>query len=95
MELKNFITKTLIDIRKGLNEANSAIDDNPYSLNSGSGAISPSIKFDIAVTVSDGTEGEGAGKINVFAANLGAKANFKLSHETVSRIQFEIEPGHD
>ena len=97
MELREFITATLVEIQSGVQDAiNVAVRDGMK------GAINPSfdprkdkdliekVQFDIAVTVGEKKTGSAEGGIKVVGINFGGSAGG--SHETshVSRIQFSI-----
>jgi hypothetical protein len=97
MELREFITATLVEIQSGVQDAIN------YAVEHGmKGAINPSfdprkdkglvekVQFDIAVTVGEKKTGSAEGGIKVVGINLGGTTGG--SHETshVSRIQFSI-----
>ena len=104
MELQEFIKQSLVQIVKGVNEAqNEAIDVgariNPVGkLLSGGGEthfvqteLNPqSIQFDVAISVSE--EKTAGGKISVLAniLNLGAEAKMENLSSLVHRIKFEV-----
>ncbi len=87
MELKEFIQKTLIDIRNGLRGANEEIAKLEggklgvdqaalFQLESHGGQGGKSyINFDIAVTVSREKQKTGGGSIKVAVLNVGGEAN--------------------
>lgn len=98
MELEEFITTTLLSIKKGINVANIKIaEDNgkelgvdetiQYEIDS----ESKGIKFDIAVTVSSETTGNGGGGIKVAVVNIGASVTSASAQEHISRISFEVD----
>lgn len=96
MDIKEFISKALIEIRRGVDDANKELrsEAKPYRLNCRPTKPAP-INFDLAVTVTDNIGGEGKGGINIYAAKIDGKADFKLEQQEISRIQFSIEPGQD
>lgn len=99
MELDNFITTTLLSIKKGIRDANIKICENDgkklgiddtiqYEIDRGSKGI----KFDIAVTVNKEDASEGGGKIRVAVIDIGGNTNISTKEEKVSRISFEVNP---
>ncbi len=97
MELEEFITTTLLSIKKGIQEANICIskqkgktlgidDDIQYEIH----RESKGIKFDIAVTVSNEKEAEGGGKIKVAVLDIGGGKTTTSKEEHISRISFEV-----
>jgi hypothetical protein len=98
IELSEFIRNALIQIAKGVREANEELK-NPeqqqwevFSLrhNKGDSSKIPGIKFDVAVTVASGQKD----KAGFFVAlvNIGGGANTEKTKEgeLVHRIQFEV-----
>lgn len=57
---------------------------------SGNGKLVQSVKFDVAVTATEGTGTKGGIGIFMGAVNLGSQGESKASQATVSRIQFEV-----
>lgn len=94
MELRTFISKTLVDIAKGIEEANNQLGEHrsfsmePFKRESERGYIT----FDVAVSIIEKSGKEGGAGIQVFAAQLGGKANSAVSQEVVSRLKFSIMP---
>ncbi len=88
MELKEFITKTLVDIFESVNETNDKIGSGKkFQLRTGD-----DILFDIAITVTEGTNKEKEGGIKVYALKLGMEKSNSNFNENVSRIKFKIKP---
>jgi len=100
MELKDFISQTLVEIQAGVHDAIQKTIANKTA-----GAINPSwapdnlplpgelrqlVKFDIAVTVSDKLAGEAGGGIKVIGLKLGGDVTDSTETNKVSRIQFSI-----
>lgn len=91
MELKEFITETIVQITDGLRDGHNYVVQNGY----GSG-ISDShyrdVTFDIALST---VEEESTGKKgNISVANIlnaGAQEALKSNSSNISRIQFKIE----
>lgn len=106
MELEEFITKSLLDIRNGVRAANEEIAKieggilgkdktahfqmGPYS--DGSGQVT----FDVAVTAESSGGGEAKAGIHVLGLGLGfaSKIGFHSKNERVSRITFHVKPGY-
>tara|TARA_A200000159_G_C7324943_1_gene340501 strand:+ start:252 stop:629 length:378 start_codon:yes stop_codon:yes gene_type:complete len=101
MELKDFISKTLIEIYSGVNDAIREIDTNNLG-----GAINPMdtshiqkvdlkdyaspLKFDIAVTTSDKDAGDFKGGIKVWSVEIGGSSASEKSNSEVTRVQFSV-----
>lgn len=104
MELKDFIKKTLVDIKEGIHEANiELVEKQGKKLGVDASALfgieannrektHGYISFDIAVTVAEETKKGGGGKIKVAVADLGGEAEKTASQENVSRIKFYVIP---
>ncbi len=97
MELEDFITTTLLSIKKGIRNANIKIAENDgkklgvdetiqYEID----AESKGIKFDVAVTVSGAKATEGGGKIRVAVVDIGGGKSSSSKEEHASRISFEV-----
>jgi hypothetical protein len=100
MELREFITETLLSITEGVGEA---IRRRLADV-SGVAVISPvfdgevdwkdlvqPVEFDVAVTEADKTEGRGKGGIKVLAvAEIGGEGTKSWERSTVSRIKFSV-----
>jgi hypothetical protein len=97
MELNEFITNTLLSIRKGLENANkediSSGKTIKYMIEPTAWAKERNvnvIKFDVAVVISEGKNKEGSAKINVFSVKAGGGISSSAINETTSRIQFNV-----
>ncbi len=102
MDLENFISETLVQISKGVLDANRRVstsegkkstgaDESLYSLSPGQDqGGGKGVHFDVAVTTQTSDEGQGGAKMKlaVFEANLGGK--LKSSEQAVSRVQFSV-----
>lgn len=98
IELSEFIRNALIQIAKGVKEANEELknsEKNQFEVfnlrcNKGDSSKIPGIKFDVAVTAASGQKD----KAGFFVAlvNIGGGANTEKSKEgeVAHRIQFEI-----
>ena len=106
MELKDFVSQTLAQIIEGVKDAAAIAEPmgaqvNPY-INSPpaelerqgmlytEGNAAQVVKFDVAVTVTEGTGTKGA--IGVFAGvvSLGSAGQSQSENTSVSRIQFSV-----
>lgn len=98
IELKEFISNALVQIAKGVREANTELktsENNQYEVfnlrgNRGEAAKIPGIKFDVAVTV--GSDQKDKAGFFVALVNIGGGANTEKSKsdEVAHRIQFEV-----
>jgi hypothetical protein len=103
MELRQFVAESLLSIIGGVEDAQAA--DTTASVNpswesiganvgvypTNDGRIAFAVSFDVAVTVIEGGEKEGSGKITVATiANIGGKVTSTSKAETVTRLQFGI-----
>jgi hypothetical protein len=96
MELKNFISETLVEIQTGVQDAISqlvALDAkgavNPVFREVGRAHIQ-TVEFDIAVTVADKTAGAGKAGIQVIGLGVGGKVETQVETSHISRIRFSI-----
>lgn len=93
MKLDEFIKNVLVDINKGLNEAEKMTGKKYHIEISSNGKRG--VNFDIAITVIDSktesAEGSAkAGFIQVLGAGVGGKVENKEESSKVSRIQFTV-----
>lgn len=96
MELREFVRTSLVDIMRGIQDAQHEIYADPTA----KGAVNPAfgrlrdtmekVTFDVAVTAGSEASGEGKGGINVMAANLSGKVAGKLHDSSVSRLTFSV-----
>ena len=110
MDLKSFVSQTLIQIVEGVNEAHSAVKAKGASVNPsfagdvknlpksgfyhiGSGQLAQCVEFDVALTVSEGTDTKGG--IGVFSGviNLGSSGQSTNESVSVSRVKFTVPLG--
>lgn len=93
MELNEFITKVLVDIHKGVKNANDELENRPFEIepfnrDKATGFIS----FDIAVkTIEGGSKGVKGG-IEVLNIGIGGKSESSSLQENANRIKFYILP---
>lgn len=99
MNLKEFISETLTEIQAGVQDAIQKTKETQTN-----GAINPvwggsedisseyiqSVKFDIAVTISDKVTGGAEGGIKVVGMKVGANKEESSETSHISRIQFSI-----
>lgn len=102
MDLKEFVSQTLIQICEGVTTAKDAVQEaggviNPSlatipkeTLHVGSGIIAEVVEFDVAVTVSKGTGTKGGIGIFVAPLALGSQGESKAATESISRIKFKV-----
>jgi hypothetical protein len=99
MELKEFVTETLVQIQEGIQ---SAID----KCQAGKlvGVINPVwgdpadigkdhiriVEFDVAVTVATKKAGKAGAKLRVVAVELGGDASKSVEQSTVSHVKFSV-----
>ena len=101
MELKEFITESLVQIQEGVQDA----INRRASLTDAAGVINPvwgtsgddisfrdmqKVEFDVAVTATDRTAGGGKAGLRIFSAEVGADASKSVENSTVSRIKFTV-----
>lgn len=99
MNLKTFISATLIEIQSGVQAAidhtvkhkvGGAINPSWGGTKDISASLVEKVQFDIAVTVSDKATGSAEGGINVVGINIGGSGSDSTETSNVSRIQFSI-----
>jgi hypothetical protein len=101
MELEEFITTTLLSIKRGIRAANVASAEDEGKILGEDATIqyqidkkekNGGINFDVAVTVSNGSKKQGGGKIRVAVLDVGGEKSSSSQEEHVSRISFSIDP---
>lgn len=106
MELKEFISNALIDITQGISDAQKKSGDSGAIINPhiniapselskhgliwAGGTPAHLIKFDLAVTVTEGSGTKGGIGILAGAISLGSSGQSNSESMVVSRIQFSI-----
>jgi hypothetical protein len=103
MELKDFISKSITEIIDGVTEAQSYAKSkgakvNPTDFNSSSGpkyylnngGMGQEIEFDVAVVVSETSEGKIGAGINVWGVGIGGHSTTGEESSTTSRIKFSV-----
>ncbi len=89
MDLETFIAETLRQIVKGVETAQQHSDCKKATINYTSGTTM--IDFDVAVTVSEGSNKQGKGNIGVASVfGIGGQANSTTANTSVSRIKFQL-----
>lgn len=96
MELRQFIRTSLVDIMRGVQDAQADIFNDPNA----KGAVNPAfgelkdtmtrVKFDVAVTVASESKGDVKAGINVYAVKIGGGGSTQTQDSTVSRLAFEV-----
>ncbi len=98
IELSEFIRNALIQIAKGVREANEELKDpekeqwEVFSLrpNKGDSSKVPGIKFDVAVTVASGQKDKAGFFVTLVSIGGGADTEKTKEGEVAHRIQFEV-----
>jgi hypothetical protein len=97
MDLKTFVSTTLVQIVEGVADAIRQVSERKIA-----GAINPmpedylrgqakDVQFDVAVTVTDTSEGSAGAGIKVASfIEIGGKGSKATTSEAVSRIQFSV-----
>lgn len=100
MELKDFITESLVQIQEGVQAAIDHRVETPKA----AGVINPvwdsalnisrqdiqNVEFDVAVTIADKTINNANGGIRVCAIQLGASHDQSVELSSVTRIKFSV-----
>jgi len=92
MELKEFIKKSLVEIRTGIYEANEELIVNldkeyrPFSI----GDMRNKIDFDVAITVENNESAKVEGGPKVAIAKLGSDVESSVKTNNLSRIKFSV-----
>lgn len=97
VELSDFIKKTLVDVAKGVRDANLAlketynVGDDYFSLQGMRGDKKvPGISFDIAINASKNQKDKAGFMVALATLGGGASTEKGLAGETAHRIQFEV-----
>jgi len=102
MELKEFVSKSIIAIIEGVVEAQSFAKDNGAKINpsnltaptvkyySDDGVLGQDIEFDVAVVVSETKEGKMNAGISVCGIGAGGHKSKETENSTTSRIKFSV-----
>src|SRR5438094_970973 len=95
MELKAFITDTLVQVAGGIADANRKLSPLPEKRThfriKALDDIPNVIDFDIAVTASEMESAKGGGQIKVWAVAAGGGKEKQSGSESISRIRFKVE----
>ena len=92
MELKEFIKKSLIEIRLGVREANEELvvrvdkEYKPFSM----GDMKSKLDFDVAITVENSESSKVEGGLRVAIVKLGSDIENNIKTNNLSRIKFSI-----
>ena len=96
MDLETFIAETLRQIVKGVKEAQHHEDCKGAVINPlgppghGSQVATEQIDFDVALTVSEGSEKQAKGSIGVAFFGIGGQGSSTTGSSSVSRIKFSV-----
>jgi hypothetical protein len=106
MDLKDFISQTLVQIAEGVNESGPRIQElggqvNPHLMSDhkemgrhgiiwGGGRAVHVVSFDVALTVNSGTGTKGGIGIFAGAVNLGSSGESRAENSSVSRVSFTV-----
>ncbi len=102
MDLQNFVKETLIQILKGVGEAQHATQPmiariNPSKLRVGRSFVDVSaadmvkqVEFDVAITVEEGKNKEGGGGLKISAFSIDGKKGSKTTNTSASRVKFVV-----
>ena len=110
MDLKSFVSQTLIEIVEGVNEARSLVKsmDTGANINPsfagdvpkltgayhiGHGDMAQCVEFDVALTVTEGTNTKGGIGVVSGVINLGSSGQSRNENVAVSRIKFIVPLG--
>ena len=106
MDLKDFISQTLVQIAEGVSDSSARIKElggrvNPHVTSEhkelsrhgmlwSSGSAGHVVSFDVALTVNTGTGTKGGIGIFAGAVNLGSSGESKAESSSVSRVSFTV-----
>lgn len=106
MDLKDFISQTLVQIAEGVSDSSVRINElggrvNPHVTSEhkelsrhgmlwSSGSAVHVVSFDVALTVNTGTGTKGGIGIFAGAVNLGSSGESKAESSSVSRVSFTV-----
>jgi len=85
MELKEFISQTLVEIVEGVQDAKDTAKHGTIMPQSRAGTAQQ-VHFDVAVTTTSSTTG--GGKVSVMG--IGGEIGGQSEHQAVSRIKFDV-----
>jgi len=98
MELREFVTETLVQIQEGVQDAiiRRQDTDNPQGIinpvfgQQASEAHCQKVEFDVAITVSDKSQGSAKAGLRVLSVELGAGGSKAAERSTVSHVRFTV-----
>ena len=89
MDLKTFLSDTLVSIVGGVSDANEKIGKQQFVIYNVERNV---IEFDVAVTVESTDTGKGGGEIKVWGiGQIGANGSTELKNSTISRVSFGVD----
>jgi hypothetical protein len=100
MDLKEFISESLVQIQEGVQDA----IHRRQAKKDSSGVINPvwgnaddisaehcqDVEFDVAVTVSDKMSGSAKGGLKIYVAEFGGEGSKSSERSTVNRLKFSV-----
>jgi len=98
MELREFVSATLVEIVRGVRDAQRAVkaEKIPSAINPGSRGregmlyARKEVEFDVAITATEGSESKSGIGVVVASVGIGAQRKSGASSESVSRIKFAV-----
>ena len=98
MNLHQFVKETLVQIVKGIEDANQSLDpDKPkpdqaflLAYSGGEPQRSPHTEFDVAVTTQLEATGQAEGKAQLIVAAIALDGSGSVSRENTSRVKFSV-----
>lgn len=92
MELKTFITNTLLDITRGVEDANKVSDRFYLSgyKHFGTDQSGQKIEFDLSIVINESSENDVNGGIKLAIFSLGAGTKKAESNQNIHKLKFEV-----
>lgn len=90
MELKEFVTKTLVEIIEGVTEAQSKAKDAPGGVVPTKADPIERVAFDVALTTSKSKESKGGIGVFLGGAGIGGQKQAAGEAKSFSRIKFSV-----
>lgn len=102
MELRDFVSESLVQIVKGMESANETLlpaeakADQPFLLHHSLGdhPQAPHVEFDVAVTTQAEASGTAQGKAKLLLVAAELDGSLSLSKENISRVKFSVVVKH-
>jgi hypothetical protein len=98
MNLHEFVKETLVQIVRGIQDANASLDPDEPKANQaflleysgGEPQTGPHIEFDVAVTTQLEATGQAEGKAQLLVATIALDGSGSVSRENTSRVKFSV-----